>query len=365
MASQSLAARAKGASVNDEKDSGSLFKPYVEDLNMEMTHGSGGPNVVKDTLDIHSDNVIPSTNPVSQVAKREIKSPDTESKQPRSNFSETLNKNLNRDRHSISVAVELAVPKVFHLGMFDIGRPLGKGTFGRVYLARERTNGFVCALKVLNKKHLQGSRMQEQVRREIDIQIRLRHPNILRLYGHFHDSRRVFLILEFAGKGELYKQLRKETRFSERKTARYIAQIAVALSYLHQKHVIHRDIKPENILIGIHGEIKISDFGWSVHASTNRRSTLCGTLDYLPPEMMKPTGSVEYDEKVDLWSLGVLTYEFLVGGPPFEDTPEKTRTRIAKADMKVPSYVSLEAKDFIEKVGESLSIFLAPPLTSN
>ncbi|GJC91068.1 serine/threonine-protein kinase ark1 [Colletotrichum liriopes] len=251
------------------------------------------------------------------------------------------------------VVVELADPKVFHLGMFDIGRSLGNGTFGDVYLARERTNGFICALKILHKKHLQESRMQKQVGREIDIQIRLRHPNILRLYGHFHDSQHVVLILEFAGKGELYKRLRKVTRFSERKTARYIAQVASALGYLHQKHVIHRDIKPENILIGIHGEIKISDFGWSVHAPTNRRSTLCGTLDYLPPEMMKPAGSVEYDEKVDLWSLGVLTFELLVGTPPFEDTPEKTRARIAKVAMKVPSHVSPEAKEFIE-----MSIFV-------
>lgn len=194
--------------------------------------------------------------------------------------------------------------------------------------------------------------MQEQVRREIDIQVRLRHPSILRLYGHFHDSKRVYLIIEFAAKGELYKQLRREKRFSERKTARYVAQMVFALRYLHQRNVIHRDIKPENILIGIHDEIKISDFGWSVRSSTNRRNTLCGTLDYLPPEMMKPTGSVEYDERVDLWSLGVLTYELLVGSPPFEDTPQETRARIAKADMKVPSFVSLEAKDFIEKVGK-------------
>jgi len=89
-----------------------------------------------------------------------------------------------------------------------------------------------------------------------------------------------------------------------------------ALIYLHAKHVIHRDIKPENLLIGVNGELKIGDFGWSVHAPGNRRSTLCGTLDYLPPEMIE---SKEHTDKVDLWALGVLTYEFLVGSPPFED----------------------------------------------
>lgn len=235
--------------------------------------------------------------------------------------------------------------------MFEIGKPLGKGKFGRVYLAREREHGFVCALKVLYKSELQQGRVEKQVQREIEIQSNLRHPNILKLYGHFHDTNRIFLILEFAGRGELYKHLRKETRFAEWKAAQYIAQMANALRYLHRKHVIHRDIKPENILVGIHGEIKISDFGWSVHAPSCRRKTYCGTLDYLPPEMIvsrNPDNS--YDEKVDLWSLGVLTYEFLVGEAPFEDTPVMTTRRIARGDMRVPLFVSSEAADLIRKV---------------
>jgi hypothetical protein len=107
----------------------------------------------------------------------------------------------------------------FHLGMFEIGRPLGKGKFGRVYLAKERKNGFVCALKVLHKNELQKNKVEKQLRREIEIQSNLRHPNILQLYGHFHDSKRVFLILEFAGQGELYKMLQKARRFSEPRAA--------------------------------------------------------------------------------------------------------------------------------------------------
>ena len=239
----------------------------------------------------------------------------------------------------------------FHLGMFEIGKPLGKGKFGRVYLARERTTGFVCALKVLHKSELQQGKVEKQVRREIEIQSNLRHPNILRLFGHFHDNKRVFLILEFAGRGELYKHLRKETKFPEWKAAQYVAQMAAALRYLHKKHVMHRDIKPENILVGIHGEIKISDFGWSVHAPNNRRNTMCGTLDYLPPEMIKP-GSQEnfYSQAVDLWSLGVLTYEFLCGEAPFEDTPIQTQRKISRCDMSIPGFVSAEARDLIKKV---------------
>ncbi|KAF3938166.1 hypothetical protein ABW19_dt0201152 [Dactylella cylindrospora] len=252
-----------------------------------------------------------------------------------------------RSDPSNNIPAQMPTSKQLHLGMFEIGRPLGKGKFGRVYLAKERKTGYLCALKVLHKSELQQGRVETQLRREVEIQSNLRHPNILRLFGHFHDSKRVFLIIEYAGQGELYKMLRKAGSFSEPRAASYVAQMAAALSYLHKKHVIHRDIKPENILVGSHGEIKLSDFGWSVHAPTNRRTTLCGTLDYLPPEMLKGDS---HGEKVDLWSLGVLTYEFLVGAAPFEDTPINTQKRIVKLDLKIPEFVSPEARDLITKL---------------
>jgi aurora kinase len=273
------------------------------------------------------------------------------------------------DRPEVPLFPQPSASRKFHLGMFEIGKPLGKGKFGRVYLAKERSSGFICALKVLHKSELAVGNVEKQVRREIEIQSNLAHPNILRLFGHFHDSKRIFLILEFAAKGELYKHLRKEQRFPEWKAAQYISQMAAALKYLHKKHIIHRDIKPENILVGIHGEIKISDFGWSVHTPGNRRKTFCGTLDYLPPEMLKGGGENWYNEKVDLWSLGVLTYEFLVGEAPFEDTQVMTQRRIARCEMTVPSFVSPEAKDLIKRVSpytthdndnRELTLHLAP-----
>ncbi|PYI05843.1 kinase-like protein [Aspergillus sclerotiicarbonarius CBS 121057] len=262
----------------------------------------------------------------------------------------TSNAVVKAEEHSAQL-IKQPIPKLFHLGMFEIGRPLGKGKFGRVYLARERQTGFVCALKVLHKDEIQQGRIEKQVAREIEIQSNLRHPNILQLYGHFHDKKRIILILEYAGKGELYKHLQRENRFPEWMAAQYIAQMASALRYLHRKHVIHRDIKPENILVGLHGELKMSDFGWSVHAPSGRRLTKCGTLDYLPPEMVDPKRYEKpYDEKVDLWALGVLMYEFLVGSAPFEDTPIMTQRRIARGDMTIPSFVSSEAKDLIKRL---------------
>lgn len=121
-----------------------------------------------------------------------------------------------------------------------------------------------------------------------------------------------------------------------------------ALAYCHANSVIHRDIKPENILLGYNNELKISDFGWSVHAPSSRRQTMCGTIDYLPPEIiLRKT----YDYKVDLWCLGVLTYEFLVGRPPFESRDvQNTYNRILKVEYTFPDYVSTNARDFISSL---------------
>jgi aurora kinase, other len=236
----------------------------------------------------------------------------------------------------------------FSLEDFEIGRKLGKGKFGKVYCVKDKVTGYVCALKCMDKKELIEYKVEKQFRREVEIQSNLRHPNILRMFGHFHDSTRVYLLVEFVAEGELFKVLRREGRFSEVKASKYIYQMSDALLYLHKKHIIHRDIKPENILLGLDGNIKIADFGWSVHAPSSRRATMCGTLDYLPPEMVE---AKDHDYRVDIWALGILNYEFLVGNPPFEERGHAaTYKRIAKVDLKVPSFVSAEATDVITKL---------------
>mmetsp|Transcript_30030 Transcript_30030/g.41577 ORF Transcript_30030/g.41577 Transcript_30030/m.41577 type:complete len:352 (+) Transcript_30030:54-1109(+) len=240
--------------------------------------------------------------------------------------------------------------KQWSLADFDIGKPLGRGKFGNVYLAREKKSKYVVALKVLFKSQLQQSHVEHQLRREIEIQSHLRHPNILRLYGYFYDANRVYLILEYASRGELYKELQKCKTFSENRASTYIRSLANALMYCHNKHVIHRDIKPENLLIGRQGELKIADFGWSVHAPNSRRQTLCGTLDYLPPEMVEGR---DHDSAVDVWSLGVLCYEFLFGSPPFEaEGHNETYKRISRVDLQFPASpaASPEAKDLISRL---------------
>ena len=147
----------------------------------------------------------------------------------------------------------------------------------------------------------------------------MRHNNICRLYGFFWDEKKIYLILEYATGGEVYQELVNERKFGEEKSAEYIYQTIQALKYLHSKQVIHRDIKPENLL-NCGGTIKLSDFGWSTHSPDDRRNTMCGTLDYLPPEMVQKN---RYDHTIDIWSIGILTYEFLTGSPPFEAQDQK------------------------------------------
>ncbi|KAL1404132.1 hypothetical protein pipiens_001727 [Culex pipiens pipiens] len=240
--------------------------------------------------------------------------------------------------------------KIWTLSNFDIGRPLGRGKFGNVYLAREKETKFVIALKVLFKKQVHAQGIEHQVRREIEIQSHLRHPNILRMYGYFHDETRIYLILEYAPGGTLFSKLQTQpgNKFPEKQCAIYINMLVSALIYLHERNVIHRDIKPENLLLGHGGDLKIADFGWSVHEPTSTRTTLCGTLDYLSPEMVQ---GQPHTKNVDLWSLGVLAYELLVGRAPFHATGfDDTYNKIMKVRYDVPPEMSRPAAHLISRL---------------
>ncbi|CAH1396333.1 unnamed protein product [Nezara viridula] len=243
------------------------------------------------------------------------------------------------------------VPPKWTLGDFQIGKPLGRGKFGRVFLAREKRTKYLVALKTLIKMELVKSKMQHQVLREIEIQTHLKHPNILQLLTYFYDDRHIYLVLEYAAQGELFTILQKQKnrRFTEDKAAKYTYQVADALKYCHTKSVMHRDIKPENLLLDINDNVKLADFGWSVHAPSNKRRTVCGTPDYLPPEMLD---NQTYSAKVDNWCLGVLCFEFLVGKPPFE-TPggnDILYKKIASLQFEYPSFLKNDCRDLISKL---------------
>ena len=243
--------------------------------------------------------------------------------------------------------------KPLQLSDFLIGKKLGSGQFGHVYLAKLKSTQFICAIKVINKKRLlkQSLKCINQVRREIEIQSHLHHPNILSIYNFFWDKKNIYLVIEYALGGELFKILHQEEngRFTEPKVAFYIEQVCNAIEYIHSMNIIHRDIKPENILIS-NEVIKLADFGWSIHQKSNKiRTTFCGTAEYMPPEVINGQPHIPPS---DLWCLGILIYELCAGEPPF--TAKNNAEIIHKIKIfkmkDYPDYFSEECKDLIEKL---------------
>lgn len=198
------------------------------------------------------------------------------------------------------------------------GRSLGKGSFGVVRRVRRKGTDDVYALKTMQKVEVMTGQLIEQVEREIMVQHNLKHENVLRLFKHFEDEENVFLLLEYCAKGELYQLLRtqKGRKFDEQMSKHFFVQLVRGLKYLHAHQIVHRDLKPENLLITHDDVLKIADFGWC--AATNvLRTTFCGTMDYLAPEMIQGSG---HDQTLDIWSVGILLYEMMVGRPPFQST---------------------------------------------
>lgn len=169
---------------------------------------------------------------------------------------------------------------------FELLKVLGRGSFGVVKKVRHKKTHKTYALKELDKKEIKDRRMTEQVRNEIKIMYSLNHPNIIKLYSHFEDDLHISLLLEFAERGQLYQSLMTNPakKFTEIEVAKIVYQLIDAMKYMREKHIVHRDIKPENILLDAQGNTKLADFGWSNYiVGQGKRTTYCGTLDYLAP----------------------------------------------------------------------------------
>lgn len=202
---------------------------------------------------------------------------------------------------------------------------LGKGRFGSVYKAIEKRSKKLVALKEIKKNLIFKHDFEHQLRREVEIQCRLNHPNIIKLYGIFQDEKTVWLVLEMAEGGSLYEFIEKNGPLSSEQLRPIAFQLLAAILYLEKRNVIHRDIKLENILLDKNSSPMLCDFGWAVHKVDGLRKSFCGTVLYLPPEMIlrKP-----YDQKVDIWSLGVLFYELLAMRPPFYSDEKLTTEQV-------------------------------------
>jgi aurora kinase len=241
--------------------------------------------------------------------------------------------------------------KRFTVNDFEFGRLIGKGRFAKVYLVRERLQGFVVVLKCIQKKKLTKYHAEKALRNEIEIQSHLNeHVNILRLFGYFDDDDYIYLILEYAERGDLFYNFRSFV-FSERQIASFVHQISLALLYMHSKNVIHRDLKPENIFLSHEGKIKIADFGWAVK-SNSPQTVVVGTVHYMAPEMVNGSS---YDSRVDIWAMGILLFELFDKSLPFypgtyEDLKEVFREKtFSNCPRQAPSS---DAADLVMKLLE-------------
>jgi len=226
-------------------------------------------------------------------------------------------------------------------------RTLGTGTFGRVYLVRNKNNNKCYSLKVLKKLDVVRMKQVEHVKNEKQILMAIDCPFVVTIYKTYNDMSNLYILAEYVIGGELFSHLRKMGRFPVDIARFLIAQVVLALEYMHKKNIVYRDLKPENILLTNNGYIKIVDFGFSKFI-TDRTWTLCGTPEYLAPEMIQSKG---HGKAVDWWALGVLLYEVLAGFPPFfDDNPFGIYEKILANTPMFPDYMNKSAKDLIKKL---------------
>ncbi|XP_049586938.1 serine/threonine-protein kinase Sgk2b [Syngnathus scovelli] len=200
---------------------------------------------------------------------------------------------------------------------FDYLKIIGKGSFGKVLLARHRKDGGYFAVKVLHKQTVVMRKEQQHVMVERSVLLKgLQHPFLVGLHYSFQTPNMLYFVVDYVNGGELFYHLQREGPFPESRAAFYAAEMAMALGYLHALDIVYRDLKPENILLDSEGHVKLTDFGLCKEgvALGGLMHTFCGTPEYLAPEVLQ---GHTYTPAVDWWGLGSVLFEMLYGLPPF------------------------------------------------
>ncbi|KNC52113.1 akt protein [Thecamonas trahens ATCC 50062] len=231
---------------------------------------------------------------------------------------------------------------------FELLQLLGKGSFGKVMLARKRGEEQLYAIKILKKDVVLEHEEVEHTQAERRVLSTMDHPFLVRMYYSFQTDDRLYFVMDYVRGGELFYHMQRSGKFSEERAKFYAAEIVCALGYLHRKGIVYRDLKLENLLLDEDGHILITDFGLVKEGISYgvTTSTFCGTPEYLAPEVVE---DASYGTSVDWWSAGVVIYEMLSGRSPFSASdPEQVFIQILEADIYYPRSLSEQARDLLE-----------------
>lgn len=238
---------------------------------------------------------------------------------------------------------------------FQLLRAIGHGAASTIFEVIHSASKIRCVLKVCLKTRLYPD-AEKRIRREIQIHSIMDHANILKFYACFEDATAFYIVLEYAEFGDLLQYMRiiHYGRLTFPIFQKFVLRPLVhAVHYLHKHNIIHRDIKPENILVDKHKSIRLCDFGFSINCYEERPRSHLGTIEYMAPELLRNSDE-PYTPKVDIWAIGVLSYECLVGVSPFY---EKDEEHIIKAILEgkyvIPQHLNKDIVDFLKITLES------------
>lgn len=251
--------------------------------------------------------------------------------------------------HGITCPPNLHIP--LHLDQFTFIKAVGHGYRSAVFLATHRPSTQNVVLKICLKRRM-AHEEEKRLRREIQIHRNIIHMHIIPFYACFEDKNAFYIVLEYAKEGDLIDVIKH--RFNGKIPLHIYTQwillpLLHTVQYLHSNGIYHRDIKPENILMNADGDIMLCDFGLSINVYNERAKSTVGTLEYMSPEMIRHDVSL-FSHKIDIWAIGVLTYECLVGKSPFYHEDEREMTEaILKGSYEIPTDLPIPVIDFIQR----------------
>lgn len=234
------------------------------------------------------------------------------------------------------------------IGEYKVGALLGTGSFSKVRQL-EDPQGKIWAVKIIDKRRLKKECMEDQMLREIAIMKKLRHRNVVEMKDVLQSNNHYFIVLELVTGGELFDKIVAAKRFDENTARKYFHQLIAGMYFCHTWGYAHRDLKPENLLLDVNDTLKISDFGLSNLQQDVLLQTVCGTPNYVAPEVLMERG---YNGlSADIWSCGVILYVMLAGRLPFDDRNMNTLLgKIERGEYQMIRHISHSAKDLISRM---------------